>query len=251
MKHQNTIAFTILLGLLWFAGSAGADPTNDAVSKVQEKFQATFSQMHLIDFRESQIPGVYEITNPDQIIYYYPEKELLIFGAFYSKDGRNLTQERIEQVKGARFEKLDLSSAIVIGHGDKEIVEFTDPDCPYCKRYDQWARTNNVKRRVIFMPMEQLHPEAQKKALHILCSPDKELAFREIYDNKVGYESMVDCPDGHVVLEQHRLVSSQFGVQGTPTLAWKGPGGTVNVVTGFVKERIAQFINQPLGEKSK
>jgi len=229
------VSLAVFVGLI---GTSSAETEKDVVNNMKDRFQATFTEMKVIDFRESEIPGVYEIANTDQIIYYYPEKELLFFGQMFNKDGTSLTEERLAQLKSNKLDGLNLDDAIVIGNGSKEIVEFTDPDCPYCRKFHEYAKDKDLKRYVFFTPLDQLHPSAHKKAVHVLCSDNKEKAYEDIYENKVGFEAMNDCEKGRDLLKVHRQVSSEFGVQGTPTLAWEG-----SVVTGFNKERVAQYVN--------
>lgn len=211
------------------------------IHDAQEKLQQTFSQLKILGFSESPIAGIYEIMMPGKIMYYYPDKELLIFGEIYTKEGKSLTKEKIASLQAGKIKELPLEEAIVIGSGDKTIIEFTDPDCPYCKKFNSYIEgKDNVKRLVFFTPLDQLHPESHLKAIHVLCSEDKAKALNDIFTSKVPRGELLSCEAGKKKLARHKEISGQFGVQATPTLAWEG-----SVHTGFQQAQLAQYVNQP------
>jgi len=228
-------------GLLWLffgCNMALADSEADSLAQVQQQFQATFTQMNILDFQASAMPGLYEIINADQIIYFYPEKELLFLGQIFNKQGHNLTQEKLTSIKSAQRAKLDLSVALEIGDptATKTLIEFTDPNCGYCQQFhhDMQEKTQ-VKRQVIFSPFQ---PGSAQKVVHILCSDHPEQAYHAIFNGQVDSADLLDCQQGQDLLKKHQQISSAFGVQGTPTLSWEG-----RVITGYQKARVAHYIN--------
>lgn len=230
-----------LIALLGLTATANADD-NAKIKAAQEKLQATFSNLTISDFSPSVIPGMYEVVGSGKVIYFYPEKELIVFGEIYDKEGHSLTQEKLQQVAMKNIEKVPLASALKIGNGPKKVIEFTDPDCPYCQRFHAYSKkvAKDITRYVFFSPIEAIHPNAGQKAVHVLCSPDPEAALDELFSgNKpVPAELLRNCPEGRAKLKVHTTVSTQFGVNGTPTLVIDN-----SVVTGFQQERIAQLIS--------
>jgi len=214
----------------------------EEVKRVEDKLKKTFTQLTVEEFGPSPIPGIFQLTTNHRVIYYHPEKELLIFGAIFSKDGRNLTEEHMSLLQGAKIKELPLDKALVLGDGDKEIIEFTDPDCPYCLELHKYYMTGigkNVKRYVFFTPIRNRHPNAPAKAIHILCSDNKEAAFHEVYTQQLPFNEMKNCNEGVQMLSEHEAISRQFGVNGTPTIVLEN-----SVLPGLDKARIAQFVNQ-------
>ena len=61
------------------------------------------------------------------------------------------------------------------------IILFTDPDCPYCRRFEEKVApqllSNGISIKTILFPLVNLHPEAYSKAKAIWCSPNKESAI--------------------------------------------------------------------------
>lgn len=254
MKRLIIALSAILAMMTGFAYADGAKLARDGgevvisdkdkqeyIRNAQEKLKATFIRMNVTDFGESPIPGIYEVVTGNRVIYFHPEKEMLIFGEIYTKNGKSLTQARLQQEQKRRVAKLDLSDALVIGNGPKNIIEFSDPECPYCQKFHAYAKKSEDKitRYIIFTPIRQLHPNAHKKAVHVLCSENKEQALDDVFSNRLNYGQLTTCREGEELLARHEQVSSQFGVSATPTLVLGD-----SVVTGFNQARIAQFINQ-------
>jgi len=216
--------------------------SEEDIKSVQDKLQKTFTRLTVENFGPSPIPGIYQLTTNQRVIYYHPEKELLIMGAIFDKSGRNLTDEHISALQRDKIKELPLDKALVIGQGEKSIIEFTDPDCPYCMKLHELLETGlnkPVKRYVFFTPITQRHPDAPAKVVHILCSEDKEKAFHEVYTRQLAFSELKNCEQGQQLLAEHQKISSQFGVSGTPTIVLEN-----SVLPGLDKARIAQFVNQ-------
>ncbi len=75
----------------------------------------------------------------------------------------------------------------------KYIYLFTDPDCPFCKRFEsiveKWANEKGVEVRVILFPLP-IHSQAFGKSVTLVC--DKK--GWEEYKN--GYTSNNQCEKG-------------------------------------------------------
>ena len=79
------------------------------------------------------------------------------------KTQRDLTAERMDKQQRVDFAQLPLGDAIKIvrGKGERVLVVFSDPDCPYCKRLEpELDKLNNVTLYTFPYPLESLHPES-------------------------------------------------------------------------------------------
>lgn len=215
-----------------------SDEEAEVIQRAQEKLKLSFSNITATYFGKSPIDGIYEILAGSRMIYYAPENDALIFGEIFSKEGRSLTAEKVALLQKDKVKDLDMTHALVIGSGDKTIIEFTDPDCPYClKMHKNLRDTKNIKRKIFFTLPETRHPEARKKAVHILCSSDKEKAFDDIFSRKLALSELTHCEEGERIADIHKSISASFGVSGTPTVILGN-----SVVTGFRQAQIAQYI---------
>ena len=236
-------------GLL--AGSAQAGPSPevqkqliDARARAEADLRMTFGKLQFENFGPAPLKGpIYQAVAGGRMIYYAPESQHIIFGSVYSKDGLNVTALDQEKIAAQKISRLDTSVALALGpKGAPEIVEFTDPDCPYCRAYDRFIKTKAaagkpVRRLVIFVA--GIHPEAASKAEHILCSPDPEREFELIYQ---GYKpaDLRTCPEGEKKLAQMTGVVRSASVTGTPTLVAGG-----KVISGFRQDELEAWLTKP------
>ena len=245
---KRFLAASLSAAALCIAGSAGhADTpaeaqlsTDELVSAAEARMAMTFQNMSIVDFRESPLNGLYQADIGGRVVYYSPEPELLIFGEMYDRTGVNLTARAQQETLQKKLGALELDDALVIGPPNGvEIVEFSNPNCGYCRALDRFFRVQAeeagpIRRRVIFAAFED---NAAAKAEHILCSEDPEQAFEEIYGGTEPRE-YATCPDGRATLEAHVQMSRSMGVAGTPTLLLDG-----RPVEGFRQGEILAFLN--------
>jgi thiol:disulfide interchange protein DsbC len=205
--------------------------------------QATFTNMTFSEFEESPIPGFYQVSSGGRLIYYSPDPELLIFGQVFNNKGEDLTALEMAERHKQSLDAVNLNSALVIGDPDGlEIVEFTNPDCPYCRQLDMFLRAkmaegHKIKRRVVFTTRQG--PSAEK-ALSVLCAEDPDAAFETVF--RGGKVAPASCPEGQERLSAHTSVSNQVGVSGTPSLLVAG-----EFITGFPKAKLEAFLNSSAG----
>lgn len=233
----------IKLGLMCLLFSSFAfSEEMTALEKAQDKLGATFSKITVVDFKESQIPNLYEVNMGNGIIYYYPDKELLFFGEIFNKSGENLTQESLQSNALKLMDSLPMESAIVLGNDDGiPLIEFTDPECPYCRNYERWLSTisdaYNIKRIIYFD--SRLHASARPKIEHIICSEDREKAMYEMYHDIMPSAGMQTCDNAESVIADHLKIAQSLGVAGTPSFFMDG-----KMQTGFKREPILDYLNK-------
>jgi thiol:disulfide interchange protein DsbC len=215
-----------------------ADPGN--IQAVKEKFQKVFPRMSSIDeIRESEIKGLYEIVSAGRILYYYPEKNYLIFGEIWTSEGKSLTAEKTMAMTSKKIKNLPLEKAIKIGSGKNKVIVFTDPECPYCKKAYDFFKDKDVTMYAFFVPT---HGEkSEKKIRYILCSKDKEKAYNEVMSGRYEGSEKPACNDKNVqdAINEHRRLSVETGVTGVPFLIING-----EPVNGFNTVRIDEILNK-------
>lgn len=230
--------FLFLVGFIFSSFSIA----ETELEKAQEKLAATFSKITVVGFKESPIPNVYEVNMGNGVIYFYPDKELLMFGEIFDKAGENLTQLSLQGNAIKLMDSLPMESAIVIGDEDGiPLIEFTDPDCPYCRNYERWLSTISDAykiKRVIYFD-NRIHPQAANKIEHIICSEDKEKAMYEMYHDIVPKDGLIECDKAASVMADHLKISQSLGVAGTPSFFMNG-----KMQTGFKRQPILDYLNK-------
>jgi thiol:disulfide interchange protein DsbC len=134
--------------------------------------------------------GLYEVRNSDAEIIYTDEKvNHLFIGSV--RDGKNVeldyTAERVKKLTAVRFDELPLANAfkMVRGKGTKQVVYFTDPNCPYCRQIEkELLQLDDVTIHVMLYPI--LNPQdSPLKARAVWCSADKAKAWNDLMLNGV------------------------------------------------------------------
>jgi len=218
---------------------AVADPAKD---RAAQQLSHILPNTLIDGFGPSPIPGLFEVTAGDNLFYFSPSGHL-VFGEIWSKDGRSLTAERRQQIVAEKLKALPLEKALTIGHGPRQIIEFTDPDCPFCRKVDAFLDgRDDVTRHIFLYPMAALHPKAVAKARYILCSEHPEQAMQEVY---TGHWDTQELPPmtkecSATLLDEHWRLGGSLGVRGTPTLWVDGVA-----IKGADLESLAALLDQP------
>lgn len=238
MKIANNKKLMVGGLMMFIVTAAGFSMANDNLRMEKETLMKTFPNMKLDGFRESPLKGLYEITAGEQVFYFSPEG-YLFFGEIWTKDGKNLTAEMREKVVAERINSLPLDKALKIGNGPKKVIEFTDPDCPYCRKVDNFlSKRTDVTRYVYFVPLRRIHPDAEKKARYILSQSDKDKAFRDVFEGMLDGKP-ISIADGaqQQQLEEMEKIATGLGVRGTPALWIEGAhvnGADIQRITGLL-----------------
>ena len=215
LKRKKLRIGGLILVVIITAGFAAAKEDFKAET---DNLKKNFPNLRVDSVKESPIKGLYEIVAGNQVFYFSPDGYLM-FGELWSKDGKNLTAEMREKVLAEKVKSIPLDKALKIGSGPRQVIEFTDPDCPYCRKVDEFlAKRTDVTRYVFFVPLRQIHPDAEKKARYILSQKDREKAFREVVNGAFDGKPAPESVHQDVMLEEMEQVAKSVGVRGTPAL---------------------------------
>lgn len=241
---MKRIIATCVTGLLVSTAANTAWAMGGSMDEVnREKLKTTFPNLHITDFSETPVPGVYEVLAGEQIFYFSPQG-YLFFGELWSKDGRNLTADKREDLLAGVIKELPLDKAVRVGSGPNQVIVFTDPDCSYCRKLESFLDERpDVTRYLFFYPLEALHPQARAKAQLIVCSSDREKTLREVfagrYDDRQPIKLAATC-EADALLNEHLDLAKRLGIRGTPVLWING-----QQVSGADLARIDALLNRP------
>jgi thiol:disulfide interchange protein DsbC len=229
----------LLLALLFLLGVAGPGvgemtPINKE-SKTKDQILKEFPNLTVGNIEESPIKGLFEITAGDNI-FYWSREGYVIFGEMFSKDGVSITSEKRKKLWSAKISRIPLGKALKIGNGRNVVVEFTDPDCPYCRKVNEFfSKRTDVTRYVFLYPVAKLHKEAPNKAAFILSAKDKVRAHDEVYSGKFDNPPIPRQSDASLKLVEDSInIARTVGIPGTPVLWVNG-----TFVNGADMQRIA------------
>lgn len=134
---------------------------------------------------------------------------------------------------------LDLSKSITIGNGAKTVMEFTDPDCPFCRKASKYFEgRSDVTRHVFFYPLRR-HPKAKEKAQHVLSQLDRATAYHNVMSGKMDADKDIAgiTPQGIRLQEEQLEIAKKHKVDSTPTFMING-----RIIVGFDQKKIEEAL---------
>jgi len=207
----------IALAAALFAGAAGARD-EATVRKGAEAFLG--EDMKIEGIARAGFLGLWEvrIATPEGTRLLYTDDDATHFfigTVFDGKTQTDLTEQRMRRLNSVRFADLPLNQAfkIVRGKGTRQLAYFSDPRCPYCKKFDQeLVKIDDVTVYVFMLPI--ISPESGPLARAVWCSPDRAKAWLDLTLNNVTPTASGTCPNP---IEKNLELGKKFRVNGTPT----------------------------------
>lgn len=175
-------------------------------------------------------------------IYLTSDKQHALIGSLLDAKGNDLTSavidEKINRPQSkVIWEKLEKESHWVTEgakNAKKVVYVFTDPNCPYCKRFwndaQPWVTSGKVQLRHI--PVGVLGESSRKKAAYILAAKNQTKA---LIDNESGKKPAKEdaIADAQATqLEANLKLMSQVGASGTPAILYQDETGMLQLHPG-------------------
>jgi len=164
--------------------------------------------------------GLFEVvigTADGPQIYYVDKAASVIVGGpmFDAKTGRNLTEERMQRLTSVPWESLPLEWAVttVRGNGRRKIAVFSDPNCPYCKRFEKdLAKLDDITVHILLYPV--IKPESVAQTKSVRCSKDRAKAWNDLMLRDIQPTAAPDCD---TPMEKLVAAGRKLGANSTPT----------------------------------
>lgn len=133
---------------------------------------------------------------------------------------------------------IDLDKAVKIGNGKTTVIEFTDPDCPFCRKAEAYfMKRADVTRYVFFIPLKT-HPMSREKIQYILSAKDKAKAYHEATSDTFDKRRLSEItPAGVKLQKEHEETAKANKMNATPTFMIYG-----RIVEGFDLKKLEQLL---------
>jgi thiol:disulfide interchange protein DsbC len=106
----------------------------------------------------------------------------------------------------------DKAITIVRGDGRRKIAVFSDPNCPYCKRFEEdLAKLDDVTEYVFLYPV--LSQSSVRKARAVWCAPKRAEAWLEL----MIYSEEPSARECEAPLDEIVALGRRLGARVTPT----------------------------------
>jgi thiol:disulfide interchange protein DsbC len=202
--------------------SAVEELSKDEVSKIE--------QIELFQRAQIKVTKAYDMGNLYALIINVKGNADQVF---LTKDKKNLiTGDVIDTSDGSKVDvPADLSGirgkeALIFGSGKDEYFLFTDPECPYCKKFESYFPkiAKNVKIRVFYYPLD-FHKNAKELSMYVMSQKTNALKAEKMLTISLqdeGYKTRKYSADEKAKLEKsleaQMEIARQLGVQGTPAV---------------------------------
>ncbi len=219
-------------------------PESDGLNKkLQDKLKMSFQNLTITNVSQSPIDDLYEVYTGSRVLYYYPKSELLVFGEILNSSGISLTQQSLQAEFARRASEIKTGSALKItgisSPDTKEIIEFIDPNCSYCRDWNYLSKKYSPTRKVIFS-VKGIDGNSAKKAIHIMCSEDSQTALDQVMFGMIMDEDLRDCEEGRKQLIKHSEIVGKFGVEVTPAFILVQNNN--ELVKGMQREKLMNYL---------
>lgn len=107
----------------------------------------------------------------------------------------------------------DKAITTVRGDGRRKIAVFSDPNCPYCKRFEEdLAKLDDITVHLFLYPV--LSKSSVRKAQAVWCSPNRAEAWHELL---IFSEEPKAAPDCDTPVAELVALGRRLGARVTPT----------------------------------
>ena len=206
----------VLLSVL-LLGSALAVADEAAVKKLT---QAKFPQAKIESVLKTPYGGLYEVYLDGRI--HYTDEKMTFFSIGELIDtttSLNVTEQRFRKLTALNLKQLpppEMAIKRVKGDGSRQLIVFSDPMCPYCRRIEQeFAKLTNVTIYLFPYPIEKRFPGTTELSKAIWCSPDRGKAWDEWMLKGVKPTIKGTCP---TPIEDIDKIGSKLSIEVTPTV---------------------------------
>lgn len=198
----------------------------------------------------SPVKGIWEIeiTQGEKtgVVFVDFAKKHLIEGAKFTKLD---TLGEMPPLPKVDTKKIPLDGAIVMGNpkGEKKVIIFDDPDCPYCAKLHEDLKKIVAKRKDvgIFVKMFPLtiHPQAYEKSKAIVCAKSAKL-LDDAFTGKQLPKAACETAE----LDNNIKLAKELGIEGTPAIIF--PDG--RLLRGYVPSEVfEELLDKPEGKKAE
>ena len=200
-------------------GPDKAAPMSPEAAGLKKVLELKFPGAEIGSVAKTPYFGLYEVTVDDRIVYTDAKAKYVLVGVVYDTDSKtNLTEERQRQRNLVNVATLPLELAIkkVKGNGARKLVIFSDPDCPFCARLEKTLKSSdNMTIYTFLFPIDQLHPDAARKARMIWCAPDRQKAWDAHFDSGTLPDNAGECENP---VARTQAFGGSLKINATPTL---------------------------------
>jgi thiol:disulfide interchange protein DsbC len=217
-KRILALALVLLAPIMALALAQAAEPAGKLTTEsiIKRTLEGRLGGAKVDAVTKTPYFGLYEVRVDSEILYTDERMNYIFSGSVIdARSMQNLTEKRLRDLSVIKWEDLPLNGAFktVRGNGKRMLAVFSDPNCPYCKRFEKdLAKVDDITIYTFLYPI--LSQDSHDKAKAVWCSADKVKAWDELMlKGTVPVAANCDTP-----IEKNLELGRKFRISGTPTL---------------------------------
>jgi thiol:disulfide interchange protein DsbC len=201
------------------APAAKASDIPPEYSDLVKKLTKLLRDTQIQSVRPSGVEGIVEVLLVgNRIVYCDLAAKHLFNGHLFELDTqKDLTEQRIFEVTRIDPKELPLGDAFDVKHGNgkRELYLFEDPDCPFCKKFEeQLPEVTDVTMHIFLYPLTSIHPKAFIHARDIWCAKDRQKAWSDKMLKDIDPPT-AECANP---LDRNIALGTKLHIDGTPSM---------------------------------
>ena len=193
---------------------------------IRQAFKSKLPNTQLIGVEKLRYADLYEVTvrgDKGHAVFYTDAlgQIMLVGNLIETRTDRNLTEERLRKLSATDWNRLPFHWAVSTrrGNGRRQIAIFSDPNCPFCEKFEKdLAAIDNITVHIFMWPV--IKPESVRQAKSVWCSKDRAKAWNDLMLKRVEPTAPADCENP---IDELVALGKRLGATSTPT--WFLPNG--------------------------
>lgn len=176
-------------------------------AKIVSISKLPYGGLYEVAIRRAGVPSVFYVDGAARLLF--------LGNVVEAGSDRDLTEERMARLSAIEWSSLPMKSAITIkrGGGRREIAVFSDPNCPYCERFErELVKLDDISIHIFMYPV--IRPESVRQVKAVWCSPDRAKAWMELMFNRIEPRAAPDC---ETPVDDLLALGRRLGATATPT----------------------------------
>src|SRR4030042_2688596 len=226
MKNLSLVFGLMLVFIPPFCANPFALTQEQAIPILKEFIK---TDLKILEIKEAPLEGFWEVLidmgQKKSVLYIHKNLRFVLHGQLLDRQlKRNLTLDRLKELRRVEVESLPLENTIPMGQGKRKLYIFSDPECHFCFQLHEEIKL--MKDIQAFLFLYPLTPSSYNKAKAIWCSPDKIKTLEEAYHGK----ELPSFPCDTRSIDQNIEIGKRLLIDSTPTLIL--PDG--KIIEGYV-----------------
>ena len=221
MKRSRWLCLSAATALALMAMVGRADE-----QAIRQALGSRIPNAQILGIQKLPYAGLYEVAvrqGSDTAIYYTDALgQIMIVGNLIDmRTDRNLTEERLRRLAAIDWNQLPFRWAVTTRRGDghRQIAIFSDPNCPFCQKFEKdLAALDNLTVHIFMWPV--IKPESVRQTKSVWCSKDRAKAWNDLMLKRVEPTAPTDCENP---IDELVALGKRLGATSTP--AWFLPNG--------------------------